>query len=132
MPNQQFKKFGGGFHANYLHEIKHLACKGLRNVSPRKEERSRCSNLTWLYFQGATVNLDVEPFGRRTAEVFKHTVDGFCDIIGHRLVQLHPAVHHNAAVPEVENLQLLESSQVGLQVRQKLRSTGGGREGNSN
>lgn len=56
-------------------------------------------------------------------------MDGFCDIIGHRLVQFHPAVHHNAAVPEVENLQLLESSQVGLQVRQKLRSTGeGGRK----
>lgn len=117
-----------------MHERKHLACKGLRNVSPRKEERGRSSNVTWLYFQGATVNLDVEPFGRRAAEVLQHTVDGFCDIIGHRLVQLHPAVHHNAAVPEVENLQLLESGQVGLQVRQKLRSrgVGGGGEGNSN
>lgn len=101
-------------------------------MSPRTEERSRRSNLTWLYFQGATVNLDVEPFGRCAAEVFQHTVDGFCDIVGHRLVQLHPAVHHDAAVPEVENLQLLESSQVGLQVRQKLRNPAGGGEGNSN
>lgn len=106
--------------------------KGPRNASPRKEERSRSSNVTWLYLQGATVNLDVEPFGRRAAEVLEHTVDGIRHVIGHRLVQLHPAVHHNAAVPEVEDLQLLESSQVRLQVRQKLRSAeGGGGEGSS-
>lgn len=45
---------------------------------------------------------------------------GFCDVVRYRFVQFHPAVYHNAAVPEVENFQLLESSQIGLQIRQKL------------
>lgn len=45
---------------------------------------------------------------------------GFRDIVRYRFVQFHPAVYHNAAVPEVENFQLLESSQIGLQIRQKL------------
>lgn len=73
-------------------------------------------NVTWLYFQRAAVDLNVQPLGRSAAEVLQHTLDGFRHVIGDRLVQLHPAVHHNAAIPEVENLQLLESSQVGLQV----------------
>lgn len=80
---------------------------------------------TWLYFQRAAVDLDVQPLGRSTAEVLQHTLDGLRHVVGHRLVQLHPAVHHNAAVPEVEDLQLLESGQVGLQVRQQLRSQKG-------
>ena len=45
---------------------------------------------------------------------------GFRDVVRYRLVQFHPAVYHNAAVPEVENLQLLESRQIGLQIWQKL------------
>lgn len=75
---------------------------------------------TWFYFQGATVDLDVKPLRRRAAEVLEHTVDRFCDVVRYRFVQFHPAVYHNAAVPEVENFQLLESSQIGLQIRQKL------------
>lgn len=94
--------------------------------STKEAESSRKKNDTWLYFQRAAVDLDVQPLGRRTAEVLQHTLDGFRHVIGDRLVQLHPAVHHNAAVPEVENLQLLESSQVGLQVGQELWSTRGG------
>lgn len=83
---------------------------------------------TWFYFQGAAVNLDVEPLRRRAAEVLEHAVYGFRDVVRYRLVQFHPAVYHNAAVPEVENLQLLESRQIGLQIRQKL--WGGERKAN--
>lgn len=77
-------------------------------------------HFTWFHLQGATVNLDVEPFRRRAAEVFEHTVDSFCDIIRYRFVQFHLAVHHDAAVPEVEDFQLLKSGQIGLQIWQKL------------
>lgn len=90
-----------------------------------KKQKAVEKNDTWLYFQRAAVDLNVQPLGRRTAEVLQHTLDGFRHVIGDRLVQLHPAVHHNAAVPEVENLQLLESCQVGLQVGQELWSTRG-------
>lgn len=71
-------------------------------------------HFTWFHLQGAAVNLDVQPFGRGTAEVFQHAVDGFGHVVRYRLVQLHPAVYHNAAVPEVEDFQLPESSQIGL------------------
>lgn len=75
---------------------------------------------TWFDFQGATVDLDVEPLGRGAAEVFQDAVHRLRDVVRHRLVQLHPAVHHNAAVPEVEDFELLKSSQIGLEIRQKL------------
>lgn len=78
-------------------------------ITPPKQ-----GHFTWFYFQGATVDLDVEPFGRCAAEVFEHTVNGLCDVIRYRFVQFHPAVHHNTAVPKVENFQLLKSSQIGL------------------
>lgn len=96
-----------------------------------KKQKAVEKNDTWLYFQRAAVDLNVQPLGRRTAEVLQHTLDGFRHVIGDRLVQLHPAVHHNAAVPKVENLQLLESSQVGLQVGQELWSTRGESESNA-
>lgn len=80
----------------------------------RKSFYNKQWHFTWFHFQGATVNLNVKPFRCRTAEVFKHAVNSFCDIIRYRFVQLHPAVYHNTAVPEVENFQLLESSQIGL------------------
>lgn len=70
--------------------------------------------LTWFYVQGATVDLDVEPFGSCIAEVFEHTVHCFCDVVRYGLVQFHPAVNHNTSVPEVKDFQLLKSSQVGL------------------
>lgn len=37
-------------------------------------------------------------------------------IIRYWLVQFHLAVYHDAAIPEVEDLQLLKSSQIGLQI----------------
>ncbi len=81
-------------------------------------------HFTWFYFQGATVDLDVEPFGCCAAEVFKHAVNGLCDVIRYRFVQFHPAVYHNTAVPKVENFQLLKSGQIGLQIWQKLWKEG--------
>lgn len=77
-------------------------------------------HFTWFYFQRAAVDLDVQPFRRCIAEVFKHTVNSLCDIVRYRLVQFHSAVNHNTAVPEVENFQLLKSSQIGLKIWQKL------------
>lgn len=78
-------------------------------------------HLTWFDLQRATVNLNVEPFGRGVAEVFQHAVHGLRHVVRHRLVQLHLAVYDNAAVPEVEDFQLLESRQIGLEIRKKLR-----------
>lgn len=77
-------------------------------------------HLTWFYFQGATVNFNIKPFGSCITEVFKHAVHCFCDIIRYGLVQFHPAVYHNTSIPEVKNFQLLKSRQVGLQIWQKL------------
>lgn len=37
------------------------------------------------------------------------------------LTKPHPAVHYNTAVPEVEDLQVLEVVQVGLKVRDQLK-----------
>lgn len=71
-------------------------------------------HFTWFHFQGATVDLDVKPFRCCITEVFKHAVHSFCDVIRYRLVQFHPAVHHHTPIPEVENFQLLKSSQIGL------------------
>lgn len=88
---------------------------------------------TWFHLQRATVDLDVEPLGRGAAEVLQHAVNGLGHVVRHRLVQLHPAVHHHAAVPEVEDFQLLESGQIGLKIRQKLRrGMSGGKQINLN
>lgn len=86
-------------------------------------EEDRKQHLTWFYFQRPTVDLNVEPLGGGAAEVLEHAVDGLGDVIRHRLVQLHPAVDHHTAVPEVEDFQLLESGQIGLQIWQKLQES---------
>lgn len=86
-------------------------------------EEDRKQHLTWFYFQRPTVDLNVEPLGGGAAEVLEHAVDGLGDIIRHRLVQLHPAVDHHTAVPEVEDFQLLEPGQIGLQIWQKLQES---------
>lgn len=97
----------------------------------RFSEEGQDQRLTWFYLQRATVDLNVKPLGGGAAEVLEDTVDRLGDVIRHRLVQLHPAVHHHAAVPEVEDFQLLESGQIGLQIRQKLWWWGGGSDDKS-
>ena len=54
------------------------------------------------------------------SKVLQDQVDDVGDAFGNRLTELHPAVHHDAAIPEVEDLQVLEVVQVGLQVRDQL------------
>lgn len=76
--------------------------------------------LTRLHIKGTTVNLYVQPLCCSIAEIFKHTVDSHCDIVWHRLGKCHPAVHHNTSLPEVKDLQLLESRQIGLEVWEQL------------
>lgn len=48
-------------------------------------------------------------------------MDGLCDVVRHRLGELHLAVDDHAALPEVEDLQFFEARQVGLQERQQLQ-----------
>ena len=55
------------------------------------------------------------------AEVLQDQVHRRGDAARHRLAKLHPAVHHDAPVAEVQNLQVLEVTQVGLQVRDQLQ-----------
>lgn len=86
-----------------------------------QENWNQNRNLTRLHFQRPTVDLNVEPLGGGAAEVLEHAVDSLGDVVRHRLVQLHPAVHHHTAIPEIEDFELLEAGQIGLQVRQKLR-----------
>lgn len=78
---------------------------------------------TWLHVQGAGVDLDVAFPGGGGAELLQHRLDGLGEVVRHRLVELHFAVDHHAAFPEVQDLQVPEARQVGLQVRQQL---GGG------
>ena len=54
-------------------------------------------------------------------EVFQDQVNSVGDSSRNRFPKLHPAVHHYAAVPEVQDFQVLEVGEVGLQVWDKLR-----------
>ena len=58
---------------------------------------------------------------RRVGKVLQDEVDHTRDTSGNRFTEPHPAVHHNAAVPEVEDLQVLEVAEVGLKVRDQLQ-----------
>lgn len=82
----------------------------------------QCSNCTWFDIQRARVDLDVQVLGGSGAELLEDALDGLCDIVRHRFGELHLAVDDYAAFPKVENLQFLEACQVGLQVRQQLKT----------
>lgn len=68
------------------------------------------------------VDLDVQVLGGGRAELLQNAVDGFGDVVRHRLGELHLAVDDHAALPEVKNLQFLEARQVRLQERQQLET----------
>lgn len=76
---------------------------------------------TWFDVQRVGVDLDVQLLGGSGAELLQDAVDRLGDVVRHRLDELHLAVDDHAALPEVEDLQLLEARQVGLQVRQQLQ-----------
>lgn len=50
----------------------------------------------------------------RVGEVLQDEVDHVGDTFRDGLAEPHPTVHHNAAVAEVEDLQVLEVVKVGL------------------
>ena len=56
----------------------------------------------------------------RVAEVFQDQIYRGGDTARHRLAKLHPAVHHDAPIAEIQDLQVLEVTQVGLQVGDQL------------
>lgn len=71
------------------------------------------------------VDVDVQVPGGAGAEVLQDAADGLRHVVGHQPGELEPAVDDHAALPEVQDLQVLEARQVGLQVRQQLHTAGG-------
>lgn len=65
--------------------------------------------------------------GGGLTEVLQDAVDSLGDVVRHRGGELHLAVDDHAALPEVQDLQLLETCQVGLQERQQLHTKPGER-----
>lgn len=57
----------------------------------------------------------------RVGKVLQDEVDHVGDALRDRLAEPHAAVHHDAAVSEVEDLQVLEIVEVGLEVRNQLK-----------
>lgn len=66
----------------------------------------------------------MQVLGGGGAELLQDAADGLRDVVRHHLGKLHLAVDDHAALPEVQDLQVLESRQVGLQVRQQLQAAG--------
>lgn len=54
------------------------------------------------------------------SEVFQDQVDCIVDAARQRPPKLHPAVDHDTPIPEVQDLQILEVSKVGLEVGDQL------------
>lgn len=57
----------------------------------------------------------------RVGKVLQDEVDHIGDALRDRLAEPHAAVHHDAAVSEVEDLQVFEVVEVGLKVRNQLK-----------
>lgn len=56
----------------------------------------------------------------RVGKVLQNQVDDVGDLFGNRFAKTHSAVYNNAAVSEVQDLQVLEVVQIGLEVRDQL------------
>lgn len=69
--------------------------------------------------------MDVQAPGGGGAELLQDAAHRLRHVVGHHPGELQLAVDDHAALPEVQDLQVLESRQVGLQVRQQLRTAGG-------
>lgn len=116
-----------------VHFVGKIKFRGLKEKSDHKvsdvtlnEEatHTHTHNLlhTWFYIQGARVDLDVQVLGGSGAELLQDAPDGLCDVVRNNLSKLHPAVDDHAALSEVQDLQIPEARQVGLQVRQQLET----------
>lgn len=76
---------------------------------------------TWFHIQWVLINSQVHGLVSRVAEILQDQVDGRCYTFLHWFAKFHPTVDHNTPIPEVQDLQVLKMSQVGLQVGHKLR-----------
>lgn len=55
------------------------------------------------------------------SKVLQDEIDHIGDATWHRLTEPHPAVNYDAAIPEIQDLQVLEVIQVGLEIRDQLQ-----------
>ena len=85
----------------------------------------KASARTWLHLQRVRVDVDVQVPGGGRADLLQDTVHGLGDVVRHRLGELGLAVDDHAALPEVEDFQVLEAGQVGLEERQQLQTERG-------
>lgn len=79
------------------------------------------TSLTRLYIQRVLIDGQVHGLVGRVAEVLQDQIYSAGDSTSHRFPKLHPTVHHDASIAEVQDLQVLKVTQVGLQVRHKLQ-----------
>lgn len=75
---------------------------------------------TWLDVQWVFIDGQVHGLVSSVTEVLQDQIDSGGDALLHRLSKFHPAVDNDAPVPEVQDLQVLKVTQVGLQVGHKL------------
>lgn len=75
---------------------------------------------TRLDIQRVLINGQVHGLVGCVTEIFQDQIDGGGDATRHRFPKFHPAVDHDAPIPEVQDLQVLKVTQVGLQVGHKL------------
>lgn len=75
---------------------------------------------TWLDIQWVFIDGQVHSLVSGVTEVLQDQIDSGGDALLHRLSKFHPAVDHDAPIPEVQDLQVLKVTQVGLQVGHKL------------
>lgn len=75
---------------------------------------------TWFHIQRVLIDGQVHGLVGCVTEVFQDKIDSGSHATRHRFPKFHPTVDHNAAVSEVQNLQVLKVTQVGLQVGHKL------------
>lgn len=64
--------------------------------------------ITWFYIQGIFINGQIHGLVRRVTEILQDEVNNCGDFISHWFAEFHPAVHHNAAIPEVKDLQVFK------------------------
>lgn len=70
------------------------------------------SVLTRFHIQGVFINGQVHGVICSVAEIFQDHVHSVGDIPRHRFGKFHSTVHHNAAISEVQDFQILESSEI--------------------
>lgn len=89
-------------------------------VNKRRLRFGLARRFTWFNVQGVLVYGQVHGLVGSVAEILQDEVDCGGHFPRNRLPKLHPAVDHNAAVSEIQDLQVLEVAKIGLQVWYQL------------